>query len=268
LLSFYLLELNVFFKLEAVTKLHLRNLRWNESRWRDDLHPFRVPAVQHVKKHGLEFKTPITFFVGENGSGKTTILEAIAARYPRIGSASPFSNRTGTQLSFEDVPLAWNADLACSSTATTEGFFLRASTLGALIGDLDREAKPTPRAGDRPLSRRSHGEGLLGLLNGHFESKGMYFLDEPETALSFNATLGLVGLLATLGKNGSQVVAATHSPIVLSVPGATILEFGDFGIREVLKNDLELFRDWQSFLERPEVWLRHLLDEPRDTNQS
>jgi predicted ATPase len=255
-----LLEFKVFFRLEAVTKLHLQSLRLNDSRWRDDLHPFRVPAVQHVKTHGLEFRTPITFFVGENGSGKTTILEAIAARYSRVGSYSPFNKRVGTELSLEDVPLAWNAELSCAANATTEGFFLRASTLGSLISDLDRETKAAPRAGERPLSRRSHGEGLLGLLNAHFESKGMYFLDEPETALSFNATLGLVGLLATLGKNGSQVIAATHSPILLSVPGATILEFGDFGIREVAKNDLELLHDWQSFLTRPEVWLRHLLD--------
>ncbi len=243
-----------------MTKLHLQSLGLNDSRWRDDLHPFRVPAVQHVKKHGLMFKTPITFFVGENGSGKTTILEAMAARYPRIGSVSPFNHRTGTQLSLEDVPLAWNADLACSSHATTEGFFLRASTLGSLISDLDCEAKPAPRASERPLLRRSHGEGLLGLLNTHFEAKGMYFLDEPETALSFHATLGVVGLLAGLAQNGSQVIAATHSPILLSVPGATIFEFGDFGVREVLHHDLELMRDWQSFMDRPEVWLRHLLD--------
>jgi predicted ATPase len=68
-------------------------------------------------------------------------------------------------------------------------------------------------------------------------------------------------LLATLGKNGSQVIAATHSPIVLSVPGATILEFGEFGITQVARDDLDLLRDWQSFLERPEVWLRHVLEE-------
>jgi predicted ATPase len=244
-----------------VTKLQLRSLRFNDSRWRDDLHPFRVPAVQHIKRHGLELTSPITFFVGENGSGKTTILEAIAARYPRIGSYSPFSKRVGTELSFEDVPLAWNTELSLSSHASTEGFFLRASTLGALIADLDHEAKPAPRAYERPLSHRSHGEGLLGLLNSHFATKGMYFLDEPETALSFNATLGLVGLLATLGKNGSQVIAATHSPIVLCVPGATILEFGEHGIAKVARDELGLLHDWQRFLERPEVWLRHLLEE-------
>lgn len=243
-----------------MTKLHLHSLQFTDSRWRDDLHPFRVPAVQHIKKYGLKFTTPITFFVGENGSGKTTILEALAARYPRIGSFSPYTRRTGTELSFEDVPLAWNANLVCSSNATTEGFFLRASTLGSLISDLDSEAKPKTRTSERPLSRRSHGEGLLGLLNAHFESKGMYFLDEPETALSFRATLGVVGLLSSLSKNGSQVIAATHSPILLSVPGATILEFGDFGIREVNRDDLELLQDWKGFLEHPEVWLRHLLE--------
>jgi predicted ATPase len=110
------------------------------------------------------------------------------------------------------------------------------------------------------LSRRSHGEGLLSLLNTHFVATGMYFLDEPETALSFKAALGVVGLLYSLGQHGSQIVAATHSPVLLSMPGATILEFGDFGIRQVPVNDLELFRDWQSFLERPETWLRHLLE--------
>jgi predicted ATPase len=243
-----------------LSKLHLCSLQLNDSRWRDDLHPFRVAAVQHVKKYGLEFKTPITFFVGENGSGKTTILEALAAKYPRLGSSSPYTRRTGTELSFEDVPLAWNAMLGISSIATSEGFFLRASTLVSLITDMDREFRPAPRATERPLSRRSHGEGLLGLLNSNFESKGMYFLDEPETALSFKATLGVVGLLAGMAKNGSQVIAATHSPILLSMPGATILEFDEHGIREVDQSDLELLRDWRGFLAHPEVWLRHVLE--------
>jgi predicted ATPase len=230
-------------------KLHLHGITLNDSRWRDDAHPFRVPAVQHVKKHGLNFKSPVTFFVGENGSGKTTLLEAIVARYPRTGAWTPYSKRVGVELSLE---------LERPRDATAEGFFLRASTLGGLIGDLEREAVPEARA--TRLVRRSHGEGLLGVLNAHFESRGMYFLDEPETALSFRATLGVLSLLHSLAQNGSQVICATHSPVLLALPGAQILEFGDHGLREVARDDLELMRDWRSFLNDPDVFLRYLLE--------
>jgi predicted ATPase len=239
-------------------KLHLHGITLNDSRWRDDAHPFRVPAVQHVKKHGLNFKSPVTFFVGENGSGKTTLLEAIVARYPRTGAWTPYSKRVGVELSLEDAPLGWNVELERPRDATAEGFFLRASTLGGLIGDLEREAVPEARA--TRLVQRSHGEGLLGVLNAHFESRGMYFLDEPETALSFRATLGVLSLLHSLARNGSQVICATHSPVLLALPGAQILEFGDHGLREVARDDLELMRDWRSFLNDPDVFLRYLLE--------
>ncbi len=239
-------------------KLHLHGLTFNDSRWNGGAHPFRVPAVQHVKKHGLRFTSPVTFFVGENGSGKTTLLEAIVARYPRTGAWTPYSRRVGVEIALEDAPLGWNVELDRTGDAVAEGFFLRASTLGGLIGDLEREAVPEARA--TKLARRSHGEGLLGVLNAHFESRGMYFLDEPETALSFRATLGVLSLLHSLAQNGSQVICATHSPVLLALPGAQILEFGDHGLREVALDDLELIRDWRSFLADPDAFLRYLLE--------
>ena len=238
--------------------LNLTRLTFTDDRWRDDVFPFSVPAVQHVKRHGLTFKTPITFFVGENGSGKTTLLEAIAARYPRTGAWTPHSRRIGETLSFEDVPLAWNTKLEMPKNAAADGFFLRAQTLNSLIGDLERESVPKFRASR--LTTRSHGEGLLGVLNTYFDVRGMYFLDEPETALSFRAALGVLSLLHGLAKNGSQVVCATHSPVLLSLPGASLLEFGDWGIRETSRDDLELMRDWRSFLENPDAFLRYLLE--------
>jgi predicted ATPase len=105
-----------------------------------------------------------------------------------------------------------------------------------------------------------HGEGLLNVLEQHFNTRGFYLLDEPETALSFQSTLALMALLHQLGSSGSQVIAATHSPILLSLPGAQILEFGDWGVRETSAENLELLRDWKSFLDTPETWLRHLLE--------
>lgn len=240
-----------------MTRLHLHGLHYKPEPWHSR-HPYAVPAVAFVRDHGLRLSAPVTFFVGENGSGKTTVLESIAVRYPRIGASTPYLRRTGTELSLEDAPLGWNAKLDTHRDATPEGFFLRASTLSTLIEDLDAQVMTR---GNRVSYRgRSHGEGLLNILEQHFAIRGFYLLDEPETALSFQSTLALVALLHRLGQSGSQVIAATHSPVLLSLPGARILEFGAWGIRETQAEDLELIRDWKSFLDRPEAWLRHLLE--------
>jgi predicted ATPase len=239
--------------------LHLRGLRYESDNWRDGAHPFNVPAVNHIRKQGLRFDAPITFFVGENGSGKTTVLESIAVRYPRGGAFTPFLNTLGTTLNLEDAPLGWNAKLDTDPNAAADGFFLRASTLDTLLGSLEGETRSRSRR-NASYRARSHGEGLLNVLQQHFDTRGFYLLDEPETALSFRSALSVVALLHHLAARGSQVLCATHSPILLSLPGAQILEFGDWGIRETNREDLELLRDWKSFLEHPEMWLRHLLE--------
>ncbi len=178
-------------------KLHLRGLSFEPDNW-CDAYPFTVPAVEFIRQHGLKFTQPITFFVGENGAGKTTVLESIAVRYSRIGANTPYLRRTGVELSMQDAPLGWNAKLHTSSDASPEGFFLRSSTLAALLSELDGGDLPRARRAERSDSRqygqRSHGEGLLNVLNQHFDSRGFYLMDEPETALSFQSQLAVVGL--------------------------------------------------------------------------
>ena len=238
--------------------LHLHGLRYEANNWRDTDHPYNVPAVEYILKHGLSFDAPITFFVGENGAGKTTVLESIAVRYPRIGSVTPHLNTLGTTLNLEDAPLGWNARLETDRNAASDGFFLRASTLNSLLGALEGETRPRSRRSGSYINR-SHGEGLLNVLQQHFDTRGFYLLDEPETALSFRSQLSVLALLHQLAARGSQVVCATHSPVLLSLPDAQILEFGDWGVRRAQREDLELLRDWKSFLEQPERWLHHLL---------
>ncbi len=238
-------------------KLHLFALQYEGEPWQANAYPYNIPAVEQIRARGLRFSSPITFFVGENGSGKTTVLESIAVRYKRVGAATPYLRRTGTELSLEDAPLAWNTKLSTANEASPEGFFLRASTLTELVSDL--ESTRAKRNG-RGYTSRSHGERLLHILNEHFDSSGFYLLDEPETALSFQSQLALLGLLHNLAARGAQVLCATHSPILLSLPNASILEFGAWGIRGSSSQDLELLRDWKSFLNAPERWLRNLLE--------
>jgi predicted ATPase len=245
-------------------KLHLSGLSYESANW-CDAYPFNLPAVEHIRREGLRFTAPITFFVGENGAGKTTVLESIAVRYSRIGASTPYLRRTGVELSLEDAPLGWNAKLRSHPDASPEGFFLRASTLTALLGELDGADLPNARRAERSDSRRygqrSHGEGLLNVLGQHFDSRGFYLMDEPETALSFQSQLTVVGLLHNLAARGAQAIVATHSPILLSLPGAQILEFGSWGVRETSADELDLLRDWRSFLNAPERWLHRVLED-------
>ena len=106
----------------------------------------------------------------------------------------------------------------------------------------------------------SHGESFLALLGSRFRDPGFYCLDEPEAALSFQSTLTLIRVLQRIVDDGGQVLCATHSPVLASLPGARILEVGEWGIREAQWEDLELVRHWRSFLDSPSRYLRHLLD--------
>ncbi|WP_112243671.1 AAA family ATPase [Kribbella monticola] len=217
--------------------------------------PHSIPAVRQILTDGLELKPGVTFLVGENGAGKSTLVEAIAIAF----GMSPEGGSTGARLTTRasESPLPRDLVLTRGAGAPRWGFFLRAETMHGYYTYL--EQNPSPYREDPRFHELSHGEGFLEVLRSRFDSPGLYCLDEPESALSFSSSLALVGVLNELATGGAQVICATHSPIVCSLPGATILEIGDWGIRETAWRDLEIVQNWQAYLQAPERYLRHIL---------
>ncbi|UNK70276.1 AAA family ATPase [Microbacterium sp. H1-D42] len=217
--------------------------------------PTSIPAVAQLLQDGLELPPGVTFLVGENGSGKSTIVEGIALAYglsPEGGSRQAMHSTRPTE-----SPLSEWLRIRRGVGSNSWGFFLRAETMHSFYTYL--EQNPSPR-GDVPFHEMSHGESFLALLDSRFDEPGFYCLDEPEAALSFNSTLALISVLRRISDEGGQVLCATHSPVLASLPGAKILEVGEWGLREAEWEDLELVRHWRSFLGDPDRYLRHLLD--------
>ncbi|KJQ53875.1 AAA family ATPase [Microbacterium sp. SA39] len=218
--------------------------------------PTDIPAVAQVLREGIELDPGVTFLVGENGSGKSTIVEGIAIAYglsPEGGSRQAMHRTRPTE-----SPLSEWLRLQRGVGSSRWGFFLRAETMHSFYTYL--EENPSTSAPDVPFHEMSHGESFLALLESRFDEPGFYCLDEPEAALSFNSTLALIAVLSRIADEGGQVLCATHSPVLAALPGAKILEVGDWGIRSAEWDDLEIVNHWRSFLDQPDRYLRHLLD--------
>ncbi len=242
---------------------HLERVEWSPSPQHPpdlDASPFTIPAVsQLVAAGGLDIPAGITFIVGENGSGKSTLVEALAAVYPRRGFEHQHVSKTGPSGSDEDSPLRYHLRARTNRGASPAGFFLRAEMMHRYLGEIDAGG-PSRAWGGEMLQARSHGESFLAVLRHRFADVGVYFMDEPEAALSFHSCLGLVALLAQMRDEGSQVILATHSPLLISLPGATLLEVGEWGMREVDEYDqADIVQSWRAFLGQPDLYLRHLL---------
>ncbi|MFI5889138.1 AAA family ATPase [Actinoplanes sp. NPDC051513] len=213
----------------------------------------RIPAVDAVLSHGLNIPAGVTFLVGENGSGKSTLVEALAGVTGlnlEGGSRGAMHSTRLTESSLADV-----LRVTRTPGKRVNSYFLRAETMHGLYTYLEN----LPDSPDYDLHERSHGEGFLTLLERKFRGYGFYLMDEPEAPLSFTSTLRLVAHLDKLRLAGAQVVVATHSPLLTALPGATILELGEHGIRRTQWDDLELTARWRLFLTSPESYLRHML---------
>jgi predicted ATPase len=216
--------------------------------------PATVPAVAQLLDEGLDLPTGVTLLVGENGSGKSTIVEAVAMAF---GLSPEGGTRHGTHTTHaSESPLHDWVRLERGAGASRWGFFLRAETMHGYYTYLADEAGSDR---DPRFHEMSHGESFLALLSTRFDSPGLYCLDEPEAALSFSAQIALVGRLHELAAGGAQVLCATHSPLLAALPDARILEVGDWGLRDAAYDDLELVAHWRSYLDAPMRYLRHVL---------
>jgi len=206
-------------------------------------YPFTIPTIQNLKT--LAFKSNVTFFVGENGSGKSTILEAIAYQcgFNTAGGGKHNSYEVDAARSSlgDHIRLSWMPKL-------TNGFFLRAETFYHFVSHLDTMPESLRYYGGRSLHKQSHGEAFLSLFNHRFGKKAIYLLDEPEAALSPARQLALMRIIKDLEKE-AQFIIATHSPILLGYPDAQILDFDTPSIAETRYEDTLHYIVTRRFLE-------------------
>ena len=226
-------------------------------------YPYNIPAVRYLDAvREMRFSKPVTFFIGENGTGKSTLLEAIAVAFgfnPEGGSRDFFFSTRDTHSELSDHIRI------IRRSSPKDGFFLRAESFYNTASYLE-ENSTMIRYGGLSFHKQSHGESFLALVENRFEGNGIYLLDEPEAALSPQRLMSLLILIDNLVKKNSQFVIATHSPIVMAYPDSEILQFSDHGIETVAYKETEHYLITKQFIDRPEYMIKCLLGEEEDNN--
>jgi len=216
-------------------------------------YPFSIPAVRELGV--LEPHPDVTFFVGENGAGKSTVLEAIAVA---LGMPAEGGTRNVHREQQEVSPLHRHLKVVKGFRRPRFSYFLRAESLFNVFTYLDSLGPPP--SGEPSLHLNSHGEAFMRVLQG-FSGDGLYLLDEPEAALSPNRQLAALAVIDNLVKQGAQFLIATHSPILLAYPRAKILLFDECGISHVDYEDTEHYAVTRDFLNHYPRRLRQLLED-------
>ena len=223
-------------------------------------HPFNIEALRELD---LELRSSVTFFVGENGSGKSTLLEAVAKC---CGFNLQGGGRDHQGSAEQDVDDLAGALRLSWLPKATDGFFMRAESFFNFATYID-QVSTLQRYGGRRLNEQSHGESFLALFVNRFD-RGIYILDEPEAALSPQRQLAFLKVIHDLEASGqAQFLIASHSPILLAYPKATLLTLDSGPIREIAYTDTEHYKVTKQFLDSPERFFKHLFasddgDEP------
>lgn len=221
-------------------------------------YPFSIPALANFDQ--IEFSNKVTFFVGENGTGKSTLLEGIADKcdfnLAGGGRNNTYNVHESDSILGKHLRLSWLPKI-------TNGFFLRAESFYHFATHIDELGREDPRAygryGGKSLHHQSHGESFFSLFINRFNGKAIYLLDEPEAALSPQRQLSLLRIIHDLTTDGeSQFIIATHSPILLGFPDATILSFNGEGISQIEYEMTDHYQITSYFLKNRERFLRDI----------
>lgn len=224
-----------------------------------------LPAVKYIMdREELTLNSKVTFLVGENGVGKSTLIEAIAVAlgFNPEGGTRNFSFSTNDSHS----ELYNYLTVSRGILRPMDGFFLRAESMynaASYIDRLDKEPCGAPLKlsyGGKSLHEQSHGESFLSVVENRFGGDGLYILDEPEAALSPARLLRLMCNMKRLVDKNSQFIIATHSPILMAFPGAEVMELSEEGIRSVSYKETEHYAITKRFLEAPEKMLTELFE--------
>ncbi|MGG4266252.1 AAA family ATPase [Peribacillus simplex] len=241
---------------------YIRGIYLNRDRISSYNHfPLNLPVIKHLQE--LNFHPSVTYIIGENGMGKSTLLEGIAIAYG-------FNPEGGTlNFNFSNYDSHSNLDeylrLKKGVYKPKDHFFFRAETfynVATNIEELDREASPGRKIidsfGGESLHQQSHGESFFSAFIERFQGNGLYILDEPEAALSPLRQISMLARINELVQQGSQFIISTHSPIIMAYPDAQILQISDEGMNEVTLEESNHYLLMKQFFEDKDRLLHHL----------
>lgn len=248
---------------------YLRGMRRVEDRWGDGF-PFEVPSIAQIDS--VDLSAPVTLLAGDNGTGKSTLVELVAeamgfhAEGGEMDRSGELPAKPRAVLENPDLqpPRATALEPILTGTRPRGGYSLRAESFFNVAAFVDSGSVHSPDLsiyGGVPLHGQSHGQSFLALAANRFGANGLFVLDEPEAALSVTGALALLAIIDRASKAGSQFLIATHSPILLAIPGATIYELDGAGIERCSYDALDAVRTTRAFLDAPERFIRAALAE-------
>jgi len=243
---------------EETLMLHLKEIRLLSDQFPTrDYYPFNLDVLRKTSK--IRFSSPVTFFIGENGSGKSTLLEALARKcqiyiWCGEGRTRAVINHYEERLFFY-LEAEWTDGIVPGSFFSSQIF----RNFAQLVDEWEADNPgQIDYFGGKSLLTQSHGQSIMSFFKSRYKIKGLYLLDEPETALSPKTQVGLLKLLQEMGRLGhAQFIIATHSPILLSCPGSVIYSFDHIPIKSIPYEETEHYKIYRNFMKNPSKYLKN-----------